>query len=125
MFKKIDSKDLKGASAYFTDDFDSYFTHFHCKPGCEGFCSLVAPFDAQFHKYSHQLAECWDGPEVVMFGGMVQFHTPDGKVYETPYWNRFYKAPGGQEKIVKAYFMGSLGLLPSKYWEHLSKLAQA
>ena len=32
MFKKIDGKDLKGASAYFTDDCDSYFTHFHCKP---------------------------------------------------------------------------------------------
>ncbi len=28
MFKKIDSKDLKGASAYFTDDCESYFTHF-------------------------------------------------------------------------------------------------
>jgi len=125
MFKKIDSKDLKGASAYFTDDCESYFTHFHCKPGGEGFCSLVSTFDEQFPKYSHQLAECWDGPEVVMFGGMVQFHTVDGKVYETPYWNRFYKAPGGQKKIVKAFFMGSIGLLPPKYWEHLVKLARA
>jgi hypothetical protein len=33
MFERIDSKDLKGASAYFTDDCDSYFTHFHCYPG--------------------------------------------------------------------------------------------
>jgi hypothetical protein len=124
MFKKIDAKDLKGASAYFTDDCDSYFSHFHCKPGGEGFVSLVATFDAQFPEYHHQLSECWDGPEVVMFGGMVQFHTADGKVYETPYWNRFYKAPGGQKKIARAFFMGSMGKLPPQYWEHLFKLAQ-
>jgi hypothetical protein len=41
MFKKIDSKDLKGAPAYFTDDCDSWFTHFHCKPDSEGFVILV------------------------------------------------------------------------------------
>jgi hypothetical protein len=124
MFKKIDAKDLKGASAYFTDDCDSYFTHFHCKPGGDGFCSLVSTFDSQFTEYHHQLAECWDGPEVVMFGGMVQFKTPDGQVFSTPYWNRFYKAPGGQEKIAKAFFMGSIGGLPDRYWKPLGKLAQ-
>ena len=85
----------------------------------------MATFDAQFSEYHHQLEECGDGPEVVMFDGMVQFHTPDGKVCETPYWNRLYKAPGGQNRTVRAFFMGSIELLPPKYWEHLAKLAQA
>jgi hypothetical protein len=124
MFGKIDKKDLKGASAYFTDDCDSYFTHFHCFPGGEGFVKLVATFDSQFKEYHHQLAECWDGPECVMFGGMVSFTLPDGTVVGTPYWNRFYKVPG-QKKIAKAFFMGSIGGLEEKYWKHLSSLAQA
>ncbi len=124
MFKRIDAKDLKGAAQYFDPNCDSYFTHFHCKPGGEGFVSLVSTFDAQFKEYHHQLAECWDGPEVVMFGGMVEFVLQDGTSYKTPYWNRFYKAPGGQEKIVRAFFMGSIGLLPEQYWKPLAKLGQ-
>jgi len=30
------------------------------------------------------------------------------------------KAPGGQEKNVRAFFMGSVGQLPEKYWKPLS-----
>ena len=85
----------------------------------------MSAFDLQFPEYHHQLSECWDGPDVVMFGGMVQFHTADGKIYlRDAYWNRFYKAPGEQNKIVKAFFMGSMGKLPPQYWEPLAKLAQ-
>jgi hypothetical protein len=124
MFKKIDAKDLEGAKAYSADDCDSYFGHFHVQEGPDGFLNFLGVFDAQFSEYHHLIDECWDGPEAVMFGGMVQFHTPDGEIYETPYWNRFYKAPGGQNKIVKAFFMGSMGKLPPKCWEHLSKLAR-
>ena len=94
MFKKIDAKDLKGASAYFTDDCDSYFTHFHCKPGGEGFCSLVSAFDAQFAEYHHHLDECWNGPECVMFGGRVEFKLPDGTLFETPYQGSLRVASG-------------------------------
>jgi hypothetical protein len=44
-----------------------------------------------------------------MFGGRVEFTLPDGTVLGTPYWNRFYKAPVGPKKIVRAFFMGSMG----------------
>lgn len=73
MFKQIDSKDLKGASAYFTDDCDSHFMHFSLQASRRGILRSGVHLDAQFKQYHHHLEECWDGPDVVMFGGRVEF----------------------------------------------------
>jgi hypothetical protein len=121
MFKKIDSKDLKGAAAYFDSACDSYFGHFHCKPGPTGFFAFLGQFDPQFSEYHHLIDECWAGPALVEFGGRVQFKIDDGTVVETPFYNRFFiKDSAGQPKITKAYALVDLAALPAKYWNHLT-----
>jgi hypothetical protein len=125
MFKKVDGKDIKGASAYFSDNCDFYFGHFLTKPGPQGALSFMGAFDAQFSEYHHLIDEVWAGPELVEFGGRVQFKIDDGTVVETPFYNRFFiESSSGQPKIVKAYALVDLAALPAKYWEHMSALAR-
>ncbi len=85
----------------------------------------MGDFDSQFPEYHHLTDEFWDGRELVMFGGRLQMKLDDGTIVETPFWNRFYKSPDGQQKVVRGFAMFSMGAFPLKYWQHLSKLAQA
>ncbi len=125
MFKKVDGKDLKGASAYFTEDCDFYFGHFHLIPGPAGVFKFMGAFDDQFSEYHHLIDEVWAGPELVEFGGRVQFKIDDGTVVETPFYNRFFiEIRDGKPKIVKGYALVDLTALPLKYTQHLAGLAR-
>jgi len=125
MFKKVDGKDIPGASAYFSDDCDFYFGHFLTKKGPTGAIAFMGAFDAQFAEYKHLLDECWSGPDLVAFGGRVQFKIDDGSWVETPFWNRFFvDNASGSPKITKAYALVDLAALPAKYWNHMSAFAR-
>ncbi|HUN63919.1 MAG TPA: hypothetical protein VMU53_18110 [Candidatus Sulfotelmatobacter sp.] len=125
MFKKVDGKDLKGASVYFSDTCDFYFGHLHLLPGPAGVFKFMGAFDAQFPKYRHLIEECWAGPELVEFGGRVQFTIDDGTVVETPFYNRFFfETSSGQPRISKGNALVDLSALPAKYWQQVSALAR-
>lgn len=125
MFKKVDGKDIPGASAYFADDADFYFGHYHTKPGPQGALQFMGFFDSQFSEYHHLIDEVWAGPELVEFGGRVQFRIDDGTVVETPFWNRFFvDNSSGKPKITKAYALVDLSSLPAKYTIQLPKYAR-
>jgi len=101
MFKRIDAKDIDGAKKYVAHDCDSYFGHFHLPEGPDGFLNFLGVFDAQYSEYHHLIDEVWAGPELVEFGGRVQFKIDDGTWVETPFYNRFFiDIRDGEPKIV-------------------------
>jgi hypothetical protein len=89
MFKKVDGKELEAASAYFTEDCDFYFGHFHLIPGPAGILKFMGAFDDQLPEYHHLIDEVWAGPALVEFGGRVQFKIDDGTWVETPSTSMF------------------------------------
>ena len=125
MFRKVDRKDQKAASAYFTDDCDFHFGHFHLLEGPAGVFKFMGTFNAQFPEYHHLIDEVWAGPGLVEFGGRLQFWIDDGTLVETPFYNRFFiDNSSGQPKIFKGNALVDLTALPSKYWQHLAPLAR-
>jgi hypothetical protein len=125
MFKKIDAKDLPGAKAYFSDDADFYFGHYHVKPGVDAILQFMGTFDAQFSEYHHLIDEVWAGPALVEFGGRVQFRVDDGSMAESPFYNRFFiDSSSGTPKIVKGWALVDLAMLPGKYTSRLAALAR-
>jgi len=73
----------------------------------------------------HALEKLQLGPELVEFGGHVQFKIDDGTLCETNFYNRFfYETSSGRPKIVKAFALVDLTFLPAKYWDQMAKLAR-
>jgi hypothetical protein len=126
MFKKVDAKDIPGASAYFAANADFYFGHYHVTGGVNAILKFMGTFDGQFSEYHHLIDEAWVGPTLVEFGGRVQFKVDDGTVRESPFWNRFfYDSSSGSPKLVKAYAITDLAMLPAKYTVKLDALTPA